>query len=311
MQLNIQELIAFAGTLPPQFADMQLKHKGPALKIAQPQLAAAPSSLTQNAQGARTVQLSMFDHAAQKDAAVLSEEKLRQKYGHAIADRAIAALKSQVPTAQQATMKYRRAIRSAAQEYGKDLRAAGVKPMQHSVEDFVHVIRTQQELQLNGENPSANEVLHLAYPNDPKKAERIGESKRMQRVQEAYDSPEIQNHPVEKAMIEHHGKRYMNIRMQGQKFSHSLSAGVVLFEGYDIATKLKAQVKEQGARISALEQQMECTKNREALADVGCTTSREKVLVLYDQGKRKTEIATLLGMSPNTVKSILQRSKKD
>lgn len=90
--------------------------------------------------------------------------------------------------------------------------------MQHSAQDFVHVLRTQQELQLNGENPSANEVLHLAYPNDSK-AERIGESKRMQRVEEAYDTPDIQNHPVEKAMIEHHGKRSMNLRTQIQKFS--------------------------------------------------------------------------------------------
>ncbi len=79
---------------------------------------------------------------------------------------------------------------------------------------------------------------------------------------------------------------------------------------YDIATKLKVQVKEQGAKISALEQQMQATKQREALADSGASSSKDMVLALSDQGKKPAEIAKLLDMSPNTVKSILQRSKK-
>ncbi|UCV04476.1 hypothetical protein [Dechloromonas denitrificans] len=254
-------------------------------------------------------ELSVLDRAALKDVAVLSRDELIQRYGLPRADKAIELAKSQAPTAQQAFAECQREIRAAYAKRGKALQALPNPPMQHSVKDFVHVICTQLELQLNGVNPSANEVLNLAYPNDPKKAERIGESLRVQRVQEAYDSPAIQNHPVEKAMIEHHGKRSMNLRTQTQKFSHSLSAGVVLFEGYDIANKLKAQVKEQGTRISALEQQMECTKNREALADAGATTSAEKVLALYAQGKKQTEIANRLGMNPNTVKSIRRRSK--
>jgi len=249
--------------------------------------------------------LSLLEELALKDVGVLSKAALIQRYGPECAAKVIELAKSQALTAQQATVKYQRAMRLAAQEYGKDLRAAGVKPMQHSVQDFVHVIYTQLELQLNGENPSANEVLNLAFPDDPTKAKRIGDSKRMQRVQEAYDSPEVMNHTVEKAMLEHHGQRRMNLRTQTPQFSHSLAAGVVLFEGYTQGAEI-VQLKQE---VQLLKQQVECTKNREALDDAGATSSKEKVLALHNEGKKPTEITRLLGMKVDTVKSILRRSK--
>jgi len=251
------------------------------------------------------VALSPIVQLALKEVAVLNSEQLVRKYGTA-AYAAIELAKSQPLTAQQARVKYERAKRLAAQEYRKDLGAAGVKPMQHSVKDYVHVICTQLELQLNGENPSANEVLNLAFPDDPKKATRIGESTRMQRVQEAFDSPEVMNHTVEKAMLEHHGQRRMNLRTQTPQFSHSLAAGVVLFEGYTQG----AEIDQLKARVKLLEQKVECTNNREALADAGCTTSEEKVLSLYAQGKKQKEISELLNMKLDAVKYHLKKLPK-
>lgn len=99
-----------------------------------------------------------------------------------------------------------------------------------------------------------------------------------------------------------HGKSCMNRRDSAKTFGQSLGMNATMFKSCDRITKLEA-------RVQLLEQQMESTKNREALADAGATTSREKVLGLYAQGKKQKEIANELGMSPNTVKSIIRRSK--
>lgn len=303
MQLNIQELIAFAGTLPPQFADMQLEHKGPALQIAQPQLAAAPSSLAQDAQRAGTVQLSALDREAQKDAAVLSVEKLRQKYGHIIADRAIAAVQSQAPTAQQAYALCEREIRAAHAKRGKALQALPNPPMHHSVKDYTHVIVTQLDLLQDGAIPSVSAVVNAAFPDDPKKATSLQNSQHGKRRKQAWASPEVVNHPMEIAMQHTYGRHDMNRRLTARTFGQSLSMNAALFKGSDRITKLEA-------RVQLLEQQMRETKAREFLADAGCTTSREKVLALHSQGKGPTEIAKELGMKLDTVRKALQRARK-
>lgn len=299
---GLQSLLALANEaaeLGPDMREPELEHDLDSAR----QLTGAGGRATSNKTQPQspTPEFSGLDRAAQKDAAVLSRAQLVQKYGYAIADRAIAS----APTAQQAFAEHRREVNAANAKLGKALKAAGVKPMQHSVKDFVHVLCTQLELQLNGENPTANEVLNLAFPDDPTKAKRIGESKRVQRVQEAYDSPEVMNHTVEKGMLDHHGKRCMNLRTQTQQFSHSLATGVVLFECY----KQGAEIDQLKARVQLLEQKVECINNREALADAGAKTPEDRVLALYAQGKRQTEIAKLLEMPVNSVKSILRRSK--
>lgn len=247
-----------------------------------------------------TPEFSSLDREAQKDAAVLSIEKLRQKYGHAIADRA--ALKSQAPTAQQAFTKYQQQGREAKRELGRGLAAAGIQIPRHSVKDYTHVLVTQLDLLQDGAIPSVSAVVNAAFPDDPKKATSIKNSQHGKRRKQAWDSPAVMNHPMEKAMQATHGRDCMNRRHSARTFGQSLGINRAMFKSCDRITKLEA-------RVQLLEQQMQITKNREALADAGATSSRDKVLALSAQDKKPTEIAKLLDMPPNTVKSIIRRSK--
>lgn len=219
------------------------------------------------------------------------------------------AIESQRPTAQRAFIKYQRQEREAKRELGRGLTAAGIQVQQHSVKDYTHVIVTLLDLLQGGAIPSISAVVNAAYPNDPKKATSIKNSQHGKRRKQAWNSEAVRNHPMEKAMQTMHCTDSMNRRHSARTFGQSLSINREMFEYYDTVIKLKAQVEEQGTRISTLEQQMACTKNREALADAGATSSRDKVLALDAQGKKRTEIATRLDMPPNTVKSILRRSK--
>lgn len=249
------------------------------------------------------VQLSALDRAAQKDAAVLSVEKLRQKYGQAIANRAIAAVQSQAPTAQQAYALCEREIRAAHAKRGKSLQALPNPPMHHSVKDYTHVIVTQLDLLQDGAITSVSAVVNAAFPDDPKKATSIQNSQHGKRWKQAWASPEVVNHPMEIAMQHTLGRHDMNRRLTARTFGQSLSMNAALFKGSDRITKLEA-------RVQLLEQQMRETKAREALADAGCSTSREKVLALSSQGKGPTQIAIELGMNRDTVKKALQRARK-
>ncbi len=253
--------------------------------------------------GDRTLQEQQFLYrAALKDAAVgLSKEQLRQKYG-AAADRAIADLNSQAPTAQQAFTKYQQQVLEAKRELGRGLAAASTPISRHSVKDYTHVIVTQLDLFQDGGTPSVSAVVNAAFPDDPKKATSIMNSQHGKRRKQAWDSPAIMNHPMEKAMQATHGRDCMNRRHSARTFGQSLSINRAMFKSCDRITKLEA-------RVQLLEQQMRETKARESLSDAGCTSSREKVLALYSQEKGPTAIASELGMNRDTVKSIIRRSK--
>lgn len=248
------------------------------------------------------VALSTTLQLAVKDAAVLSREKLIQRYGCTITDRAIELAKSQAPTPKQAFGEYQRAERAAKAKLGRDLAAAGQQVRQHSEKDFTQVIVKQLDLQLEGVNPSVNALLHAVFPDDPKKATSIGNSTRKDRRKKAFNSEAVRNHPIEVAMQLTHGKGSMNRRHTAGTFGQSLGIGATLFESSDRITKLEA-------RVQLLEQQMQSTKNREALADAGATSSRDKVLSLHAAGIGATEIARQLGMKLPTVKKTLQRAR--
>lgn len=256
------------------------------------------------------VQPSALDRAAQKDAAVLSIMELRHKYGQPRADRAIAVVQSQAPTAQQAYAVCEREVRAAYAKRGKALQALSNPPMQHSVQDYELVICTQLEQWALGNAPSVSEVLRIEFPDDPAKAKSIRGSTRVKRWKEAYNSDAVRNHPMEIAMRLTLDKSSINGRLMARNFGQSLSMNAALFKSSGRITKLNVLVEEQGTRISVLEQQMQETKTRESLADAGCATSREMVLALSLQGKGRTEIASALGMKPDTVKKALQRARK-
>jgi hypothetical protein len=246
---------------------------------------------------------SALDRDALKDAGTLSRDRLIQKYGCTIADRAIEASKSQAPTLKQILGKRQRMRRAADAECGKAMAAAGIQIQKHSVRDYTHVIVTQLNLLQEGVSASISAVVNAAFPDDPTKATSIRNSRHGNRRKQAYNSDAVRSHPMEKAMQMTHGRGSMNRRHTAGTFGQSLGINHTMFKSYDRIAKLEASVQ-------LLEQKMQSTKQREALADAGCTTSREKVLALYDQGKRQTEIARLLDMPLNTVKAILRRSKE-
>lgn len=285
---SIAELLAFTQTLPPQFLNMQYDNQLDKPLITQPQV--------------KSVGL-WLEKEVLKDAKVLSRDKLMQKHGVSLANWAIDTTKSQAPTYKQAFGQYQQKIRKAKAEFGIALRATGIHIQQHSVEEFTRVIIKQLDLLLQGDNTSISEVLNAAFPDNSKKAVSIGNSSHSKRRKQAYNSEAVRNHPMEKAMQATHGKESMNRRLCVRTFRESLINNAMLFKSSDKITKLEA-------RVHVLEQQMQCTKLREVLDDQGYTTSIDKVLALKLEGKGPTEIAKLLRMPLNTVKSIIQRSKK-
>lgn len=262
-----------------------------------------PPAVRQAQRDRMAVALSPLDHEARKDARVLSREQLLRKYGPSITDRAITAIKSEAPTPREVFTKHQKQERENNRELGKGLAAAGVEVQHHSEKDFTHVIVTQLDLLQTGVVPSVSAVVNAAFPDDTKKATSIKNSQHGKRRRKAWHSPAVMNHPMEKAMQQTHGKDSMNRRHSARTFGQSLGMNATLFKSCDRITKLEA-------RVQLLEQQMRETKNREALDDAGCATSREKVLILDREGKGPKEIATLLGIPYETVRTIRRRSKQ-
>ena len=247
--------------------------------------------------------LSTLEQLALKDVAVLSREKLIQRYGQPCADKVIELAKRQAPTPKQAFSEYQREERAAKTKLNSALQATGHQVQQHRENEYTQVIVKQLDLQLEGVNPSVNELLHAVFPDDRKKATSIGNSTRKDRRKKAYDSEAVRNHPMEIAMQATHGTRSMNQRCSTGTFRQSLGINRTLFTSCDRITKLEA-------RVQLLEQQMQSTKQRESLADAGATSSRDKVLSLHAAGIGATEIARQLGMKLPTVKKALQRARK-
>lgn len=238
-----------------------------------------------------------------KEFAGKSRAELQSTLGMGLGAEVADAMQSQPLTAQQAYGKRQRAERAANAEFRKDLAAAGIQVQQHSENEYTQVIVKQLDLQLEGVNPSVNALLHAVFPDDPKKATSIGNSTRKDRRKKAFNSEAVRNHPIEVAMQLTHGRGSMNQRCSTGTFRQSLGIGRTLFKSCDRITKLEA-------RVQLLEQQMESTKNREALADAGATSSRDKVLALTHEGKGPSEIAELLDMPYETVRTIRRRSKQ-
>ena len=255
-----------------------------------------PQAAPQLNERERTVQSLAKDYAGKPHAEILN------RLGNGLGTQVINALKSQAPTLKQALVKHQSAVRAADAELGRAFAAEGIQVQHHSENDFTHVIVTQLDLLLDGAIPSVSTVLRAAFPDDSKKAKSIRNSRHGKRWKKAYKSDAVRLHPTEKAMRLELDPSDMNQRCTAGTFGQSLGINTTLFKSCDRITKLEA-------RAQLLEQQMACTKTREALADAGAESSRDKVLALDAQGKGQTEIADMLGMSRNTVKSILRRSK--
>lgn len=220
------------------------------------------------------------------------------------------------PTPRQAWRKYQLAENEAKAQLWKNLQAGGVQPLQHSVEDYLLVVRLQLDKQDQGENPGADALLQEAFPNQPKKAKSLGSSRRGDRMKLALASAEVKTHPVERVMQAVHGTRRMNQRGSATNFRQCLTLGGTLFDTCDRITRLEMKDREKDARIAALEAEVaemkrgqQATKNREALDDAGHTSTKEKVLALRDRGMQQAEIARELDMPKETVKTILRRAK--
>lgn len=287
-QNNLEAIKALVKTLPPQFPDIHREYQLPKPVTTPPCI------------GALNL---VIERDALKDVKILSKEKLMQKYGSALASKAIEAIKNQTPTRKQAYGQLQQKKRKANAEFGIALRATGVQILHHSLEEFKHVIITQLDMQLQGVNASISKVLNTAFPNNPKKAKSIGNSHHINRRKQAYNSDAVRSHPMEEAMHVTHGKESMNRRHCAKTFGESLSINAMLFKTSDRITMLEA-------RVNLLEQQTLSTKLREAFDDQGCTTSLEKVLALRLEAKGPTEIAKLLSMPLNTVKSLIRRAKE-
>lgn len=257
----------------------------------------APPAVQQLNERERMVQSLAKEHKGQSRAALQSF--LGKDLGAEVAD----TIQSQMPTLKQILGKRQQQRREADAECGKALATAGIQVQQHSVKDYTHVIVTQLDLLQGGSIPSISAAVNAAYPNDPKKATSIKNSQHGKRRKQAWDSLAVMNHPLEKAMQVTHGRDSMNRRHSARTFGQSLGINRAMFKSCDRITKLEA-------RVQLLEQKMQITKNREALADAGATTSEEKVFALYRQGKMQTEIAKLLDMKVDAVKYHLKKLPK-
>lgn len=308
MQLNVKELIEFASTLPPQFADIQPEQQRP-----EPQSVAAPDSQARDAQRGATVQAVVPQHQTGRERMVQSlateyrgksRSEILASLGPGLGAEVGDAMQSQAPTVREVFTKHQKQERENYRALGKGLAAAGVEVRHHSVKDYTHVIVTQLDLLQDGAIPSVSTVVNAAFPDDPKKAKSIQNSQNGKRRKQAWNSSAVVNHPMEIAMQATHGRDSMNRRHSPRTFGQSLSMNAALFKSSDRITKLEA-------RVQLLEQQMQATKQREALADTGATSSREKVLALYDQGKGPTAIAKELGMKLDAVKYHIKKRPKE
>lgn len=228
-------------------------------------------------------------------------EWLQRKYGTELVLRAQERSKNMTLSNPQAFTRYRNTMNEAKRALGKHLAANG-GGQQHSVEDYKHVLLTQLELQLQGDNPPANVVLNKAYPDDPKKAMGIGNSQRMSRVKQAYEVEQVKKHPVHVQTAGMYSARELQQRLACSRFRHSLALNHTMFNKASRIASLEA-------RVTELEQQMCSTKCREALDDAGATSSTEKVIALYQSGMTAKPISVALDMPYQTVKSYIGRYK--
>jgi hypothetical protein len=240
---------------------------------------------------------------------IKSESEVLKEFGPTVFEEARELAKTQKPTRRQVMARHSREEKQHLRQFWRDLRDAGVEICQHSVSDFVHVILTQLDSLGKGENLSVERVLNLAFPDDEKKARSIGNSTRRKRLKDAYKSDAVMNHTVQQAMLETHGVRQMQLRLSARTFRNSLGVNATLYRDSARITKLGEDVRRLTERVEILERQMQSTKQREALDDAGCNSSREKVLALRAEGVGPTAIASALDMSVNTVKSIIRRSR--
>ncbi len=247
--------------------------------------------------------------ALAKQHAGKSPEEIRREFPGKLGERMIVIAQSQAPTRQQIMAKRQKAVREANSECWIALKAQGFESQQHAENDFVRVIVKLLDMQLNGVTKSISALLREVFPDAPEKAKSIRGSNRCERWKAAYNSDAVQNHPVEVAMRAIYGRVGMKQRGSAASFGASLGIHLALFKGCDMITKYGAERDQLKARVQLLEQQMQETKVRQSLDDAGCTTSRDKVLALRDQGKGPTAIASELGMNRDTVKSIIRRSK--
>lgn len=224
-----------------------------------------------------------------------------QRHSTAVIELATKRYACTTPTLQQAYTKRRNQDREANKELGKALKAnnAGI---QHSVKDYALVICTQLDLQYQGENPCATEVLRKAFPDTPAKAVSIGNSKGMGRVKKAYESDTVQQHPVQQSTLAHYGARVMQQRCSTRTFRQALGLTRTFFKVFQAIAELNH-------RVTLLEQERSSTQNRAVLHDAKAETTREKVLTLSAQGSNAKEIAEALNMKPSAVRKCLSRAK--
>ncbi|UCV12287.1 sigma-70 family RNA polymerase sigma factor [Dechloromonas denitrificans] len=234
---------------------------------------------------------------------IVQEPRIATVQQKSLAEMPEKAALSQALTRQQIMAKRQKAVREANSECWSALRAQGFKSQQHTENDFVQVIVRLLDLQLDGVTQSISALLKGVFPDAPEKAKSIRGSNRAERWKAAYSSDVVRNHPVEIAMRAIYGRVGMNQRASAVSFGASLSIHVALFKGCDRIAKLEA-------RLQLPEQQMQATKQREALADTGALTPKEMVLTLYKKELGPTVIAKQLGMNLERVRSIIARSKR-
>lgn len=267
--------------------------------------AVSPSPVASLAQTESPYQLAMqmAVETVARDSFAKSEQELISMYGFDLATRGLELARTMKPTLGQVAMKYYRAEKEMQRAFFRDLKDSGAEFHQHSVEDFVRVIRTQHDLLARGDSSSVAEVLRTAFPSDEKKAKSIANSTRRSRWKKAYNHVSVRNHPVQILIHETQGARVAQNRLSARTFRNCLSVNGTL---YGNSKRINALAE----RVRVLELQMQSTKLREVLDDAGYTSSKDKVLELYRSGVGPTAIAAALAMSPNTVKSMVQRSKK-
>jgi len=246
-------------------------------------------------------QVSLYPEALEA-ARRLDRDQLRGKYGDVLADAVLADTQRTPTSAPSAFAEYAREERAAKAKLGRALHASGVPVQRHCVKDYEHVIKVQLDLFQQGEVPSVSQVICAAYPQNPRKAKSLLGSTKKTSWKKAYNADSVKNHPVEIAMRATHGSAGTAQRCTAKTFGGSLGINAAQLRASNRITVLEERVRQ-------LELQMQQTKTREHLDDAGATTSKQKVMQLYSQGKMPTEIAQLLGMKLDTVKSIVRRAK--
>lgn len=143
----------------------------PVAPVVPPSLPVVQPSAAQLNERERMVQSLAKEHKGKSRAAL--QGFLGKDLGSAVAD----AIQSQTPTLKQILGKRQQKHREADAECGKAMATAGIQVRQHSVQDYTHVIVTQLDLLQDGANPSVSAVVNAAFPDDPKKATSIRNSR--------------------------------------------------------------------------------------------------------------------------------------